>query len=301
MMKRLGLIGLAGLTLCFIPGAAPARADELTVNSLVDRMVAARNAGKWGEVMAIGDQVLARSDASKAIRAQVKLCRVDSLAALGNPPEKVAEEFAKLGVDGDFTASPYWAINLRLDESQYLCGRDGFEEKGIKVADDGIALIKKAMEISTNKPDNGLWDRLFLTLRSKIVALRALDRQEDAAASVYSAFKEADSAGVALNYNNVFVQLNAAQYFLKMSDRDKYLESAALALSLVSRTRNSGEVKKALDRFSVIDLPEAKVSASPGTSAKLKEALLAVARIPFQDKGSAAAVIEQAKALAEKF
>jgi len=276
--------------------ASCAFAQEIPLDDLCNQMTKARGEGKYDVLAPLCDQILARRDSSAETRAQAKLYKVDSMVAKKMPPEKIAEEFAKLETDSDFVGM--WPIHLRLNEAQTLCALNGYAEKAAKAAGDGIALIRKAMEASAQKPDMNLWDRMILMADANGVALKQLDRDEDAAELSYTVLKEADEAGVC--FRAMTGLIDRSQYFLKMKAPDKALETGAHMLGVVSRTKNTSEVGVAIKRIQ--DNEPEKAGASAEAKAKLKAALLAVEKIVFSEKEASAGVTvtTQAKALAAK-
>ena len=272
----------------------------VSLDDLGNQMRKARDEVKWGVLLPVCDQVLERKDAPKSSRAQAKLYRVDALAGMKTAPDKVAEEYARLENDEDFV--DLWPIQLRLGEAQYCCSCSGLETQGIKAAGSGMALVRKAMEKSSQKPDKNLWDRMFLILNARIKGLDRTDSDDEAAEEAYALLKEADQAGVALSFGLMQGPLDStATYFSKAKANDKVLESAAWVLGIVGRTADAVEVGRALARMQDHLTASVKNGAAEEARAKMKAALLAIEKIDFKNKKDAILVIEQAKTYAAKF
>lgn len=272
----------------------------------------ARSQGEWAKLDKLCDQILAVEKLSESDRGTAKRNKLTAVRGLGHGPDKVMALYDKL--INDEKLSPRWALILKVDAAQYACAHDSTLEKGLEIADDGLAQIREMTRNDIKKRDSFLWSRWVLMTTAKANNLRKAKKHAEAAEFCYATLREMDQAQYATHLG-MAVFLKGVRPFLRPEKGDKFFKAAVFAIHVVSRTQDAAKVAKLIKRLQLEGFDKAAQGKNRDkykqSIKEVREALMGIADISFKntEKGKAreeakakiAAVIALATAYAEKF
>ena len=283
---------VVALTVCMLALPLWVCAQDKTAAQLESELRQVRSKGDWAAVKTLADELVARPDASANAKSYAKLTRLSAvLQTTDNFDDALS---AAEAVEQDKSITPFWHMQIFMEEAQQFSSKFKEYEIAIEKADEGIALNEEMIK----QGKKNLWDRIQLLTIAKCNALRNLGENDECAETAAMVLAKQDAKKVAMQ-GNLAYQLLACVAVAK--DDDMLFAAATEAVQCTNRMGKAAQVLNLLKNLDRLELPE-RDDVEPGKRNQLKNALLGAADAIKDDTDTdkVREATEQAKALADK-